>query len=262
MRRYILKSVAMSFLFLLVVPSESHLQESSNVIHPKKEVIVAIKYGEKNGEFGYKTSEPGGFFGAPRAFAFDSGKNVYIADGVQKIPRVQEFNDRGEFVRKNNVDAEIRKYIMDIAIHQNNLYVLADNIQVFSLSGKLLSTIKYAMSFDVNQKWTDALYMPSRIEIDSIGNIYLSTQASALVKLSPDGAILDKWSWVDHYLDTDGNLFIMNFFEKSGKVVKYGPDGNKLIESTCDAMFATPSNQKCKLPTFIDKKGENVSHIW
>lgn len=47
----------------------------------------------------------------------------------------------------------------------------------------------------------------------------------------------------------------MNFFEKKGKVIKYGPDGKKLAESTCDAMFGTPSNQRCKLPTFIDKKG-------
>jgi hypothetical protein len=154
MRRYILKSVAFSF--LLLAPSAAHLQESNNIIHPEKEVIISIKYGEKNGEFGYTSREPGGFFTSPKAFAFDSHKNIYITDSAQKIPRIQVFNVRGEFVRIINVDAKIRKYIMDIAIHDKKLYVLADNIQVFSLSGRLDRTIKYAMDYDLKKEWTDA----------------------------------------------------------------------------------------------------------
>jgi hypothetical protein len=45
---------------------------------------------------------------------------------------------------------------MDIAIHDKKLYVLADNIQVFSLSGRLDRTIKYAMDYDLKKEWTDA----------------------------------------------------------------------------------------------------------
>jgi outer membrane protein assembly factor BamB len=254
MHRYILKSVAMSVLFLLLAPSAAYLQENANIIHSKKEVIIAVKFGQKNGEFGY--DESGGFFTAPKAFAFDSDKNVYITDSAhQKIPRVQEFNSRGEFVRKINVESR-NHAIVDIAIHNNNLYVLTsmENIQVFSLSGQHIRTIKYVLNYDVKEEWTAALYEATRLEIDTKGNLYQSTRFGALVKLSPEGAILQKWSKVDHYLDSDGNLFITDWM-KNGKVIKYDADGKKLAESTCEAMFAAPPNQECRMPTFIDKKG-------
>jgi hypothetical protein len=252
MRRHIIESLTLSALLLIFVPSEAYLQENNKVIYPKKEVVVMIKYGEKNGEFGYEESV--GFYYAPKAFAFDSDKNVYIADNAQKTPRVQELNKKGEFVRIINVDTKIRNNIQDVAIHEKNLYVLADNIQVFNLSGRLVRTIKYAMHHDIKKEWTEALSMPERLEIDSSGNVYLSTRFGALVKLSPDGAILQKWSKVDHYLGPNGNLFITDWM-KNGKVIEYDVDGGKLTESTCEAMFGAPLNQECRMPTFVDKKG-------
>jgi hypothetical protein len=131
-----------------------------------------------------------------------------------------------------------------------------ENIQVFSLMGQPMQVIKFYMDYDVKKEWTDALYNPTWLEVDSVGHIYLSTRFGALVKLDAQGAILQKWSNVDHYLNVDGNLFIMDFEkERSGKVVKYSPDGKKLTESTCEALFSAPAKQSCRLPMFIDKNG-------
>jgi hypothetical protein len=120
------------------------------------------------------------------------------------------------------------------------------------------------MDFDLSNKWTDALYNPSRMEIDSVGNIYLSAEAGALAKLDAQGKLLQKWSKVDHYIDTDNNLFVMELNkEKRGRLVKYASDGNKILESTCEALFPAPLNQRCRLPDFVDGEGKmyNVSKI-
>jgi hypothetical protein len=89
-----------------------------------------------------------------------------------------------------------------------------------------------------------------------MGNILLSAEAGALAKLDAQGKLLQKWSNVDHYLDINKNLFVMELSkERRGHIVKYASDGNKISEGKCEDLFPAPPGQKCRLPEFVDKEG-------
>lgn len=243
-------------IFLFFFPQAGYLEQSDNVVRCKKMQLVQIKYGTREGEFGREEFE-GGFFTAPKAFALDSNNNIYIADSVNPIPRVQVFNDKGKFLRKIDLQSKQKPLpVVDITINNNELYVMVgEDIQIYDLSGRRIHTIRYYQDFDVNKPWTDALYSPTRLEVDLKGNIFLSTRFGALAKLSPQGTLLEKWSNVDHYIDSDGNLFVMDLNkENRGKVAKFSVDGKRIMESVCDALFPSRSNS-CRLPMYLDKQG-------
>ena len=243
---------------LLIVPLAGWTQENGKRTRLNEEVVVKIKYGKRDGEFGRKDFGDG-FPITPRAFTFDSKNNIYIADSANETPRVQVFDYKGKFLRKISLESRFKDpIVIDIEIKASYLYVLLyrEDIQVFTLMGKPIRTIKYYMAFDMKNKWTDALYNPSRMEVDSIGNIYLSAEAGALVKLDAQGKLLQKWSYVDHYIDTNSNLFVMELTKtKRGLTAKYASDGNKILESKCEDLFPAPLGQGCRLPDFVDKKG-------
>ena len=199
-------------LLLLIAPGAGWSQEKEKITKTNKEIVIKIIYGKNDGEFGRKDLEHNISI-TPRAFAFDPENNIYIADPLNETPRVQVFNNKGQFLRKISFQSK-RTYpfvVSDIAVRDGKLYVLLfrEDIQVFTLMGKPIRTIKYYMDFNLSNKWTDALYNPSRMEIDTIGNIYLSAEAGALAKLDAQGKLLQKWSNVDHYLDINNNLFVM-----------------------------------------------------
>jgi hypothetical protein len=245
-------------LLLFVTPSIGHSQEIKKVTLPNKEVVIKIVYGKREGEFGRKDFSDGSSI-TPRAFTFDSDNNIYIADSVNNTPRVQVFDYKGKFLRTISLESRFKDpTVIDIVIKDGNLYVLLyrENIQVFTLVGKPNRTIEYYMAFDVKNKWTDALYDPSRMEIDSLGNIYLSSEAGALVKLDAQGKLLQKWAYVDHYIDKDNNLFVMELTkDRRGLIAKYASNGNKILEGKCEDLFPAPSSQSCRLPEFMDKEG-------
>ncbi len=95
------------------------------------------------------------------------------------------------------------------------------------------------------------------MEIDSLGNIYLSSEAGAFVKLDSNGKLLQKWSVASHYIDLNSNLFVMDLSkDMPGPVIEYAANGNKILEGKCEGLFPTPSTQRCRLPEFVDKEGE------
>jgi len=249
----------MIIMLLMIVPVIVWSQENEKRVRLKEEVIVKILYGKKDGQFGRKDLEDGSSV-TPRAFAFDPKNNIYIADANNETPRVQVFDSNGQFLRKIIFRSK-RAYpfvLIDVAVRDEKLYVLLyrEDIQVFTLAGKHIRTIKYFMDFDPSNKWTDALYNPSKMEVDSIGNIYLSAEAGALVKLDSQGKLLEKWSEADHYIDANSNFFVMDL--SNGKpilVVEYSSKGNKMLEGKCEDFFPAPSSQKCRLPDFVDKEG-------
>ncbi len=149
---------------ILIVPFHGESQENAKRTRLKEEVVVKIKYGNKDGEFGRKDLEQDTSV-KPRAFAFDAAGNIYIEDSVHEPPRVQVFNFKGQFLR-NIFFKSSRPYpfaVIDIAVRDEKLYVLLyrENIQVYTLAGEPIITINYFMSFDLSNKWTDALYYPS-----------------------------------------------------------------------------------------------------
>jgi hypothetical protein len=247
-------------LAFLIVPLTGGAQQNEKRIRLNETTVVKIIYGKKDGQFGRKDLEHDVSI-TPRAFTFDADHNIYIEDSVHEPPRVQVFNSKGQFL-ENIFFKSKRPYplvVIDIAVKDGKLYILLyrENIQVFTLAGEPVRTIKYYMDFDLNNEWTDALYYPSKMEVDSIGNIYLSAEAGALAKLDTQGKLLQKWSYVDHYINANDNLFVMELNkEKLGLTVKYASDGHKILESTCEALFPAPLNQKCRLPDFVDKEGK------
>lgn len=252
--------VFMVFLLLLIVPVIGWSQENEKRTRLKEEVVVKIKYGKGGGEFGRIDLEDGSSV-TPRAFAFDTENNIYIADANNETPRVQVFNSKGQFLRKISFKSN-RPYpfvLIDIAVRDGKLYVLLyrENMQVFTLAGKPVRTLNYYKDFDPSNKWSDALSYPSMMEIDSLGNIYLSTQFGSLVKLDAQGKLLQKWPDVDHYIDANSNLFTMKLnWERQEPVVEYASNGNKILEGRCENLFPVPSNLRCLLPDFVDKKGK------
>jgi hypothetical protein len=90
-----------------------------------KHLTLKIIYGKQDGEFGRKDLEQD-IFVTPRAFAFDHENNIYIADPLNETPRVQVFNNKGQFLRTIPFKSK-RTYpyvVADIAISDGKLYVL------------------------------------------------------------------------------------------------------------------------------------------
>ena len=250
--------LSVAIVFLLFIAPVIGLSQEIEKIRPNKDILVKITYGKKDGEFGRKNLEHDDSL-TPRSFTFDPAGNIYIADAFNEIPTVQVFNSKGLFLRKIHLKSSRQiPIVVDLAIKNDTLYVLLfrENIQVFTLAGRPIKTIQYYADFDVSNMWTGALNNPSRMEVDSTGNLYLSAENGALVKLDAGGKLLQKWFKVDYYLDLNNNLFVMWLDKQErGLTVKYASDGKKILEDKCETLFPAPLNQSCLLPQFVDREG-------
>jgi hypothetical protein len=235
----------------------------------KKETVIRSPIGSSDGQFGTKIFSDGSWI-EPSSIAFDSKKNIYIADPANN--RIQIFNEKGNFISKIEMEmigSEAKKTINDLTVDANdNLYVLSrrhQKIFKYNTDGKLVFTIdlkKQPISWNRYEGWHMNRIQAERISVDTMGNIFIEG-FNELIKFNVNGKLEKKLSRenysqeASYFIDQSGHLY---FSKKVGTWEKYDQEGHLMGPVVCEQesllSFILPDNGSCQFPPkFIDKNG-------
>lgn len=214
-------------------------------------------------EFGGEGSGPG-LFDDPRYVAVDPDGNIFVAD--YDDGRVQKFDPAGTFKLLINVepDRNGNNYIQGLAAdYAGNIYVArgGDILKYRSEGGELIATIP--------GHFADLIY--DDVAVDAANNLYAMHAAAGeddLLKLSPDGEILQRWPGIvsgvnkddpviglDMTVDGAGQVYIASSFAET--VYIYDADGNYVDR------FGEPGTDPGQLssPRAIAVDGQNRVYV-
>ena len=186
--------------------------------------------------------------------AFDNFGNYFVtgADGTWGIPYLIKFDSSGnilwqKFFQYNEAEANSSFYMIceAVAVDEatNHVYICLNPEGNYPASG---ISILVKLDLDGNILWKKevgksyrqniAQVSGQKINIDSLSNVYLSTQYGNLIKFDPDGNVL--WQKELFYdanfygsaVDANNNVYVTGSYYDGNEeiiiVVKFDPDGN------------------------------------
>ncbi|HZL85301.1 MAG TPA: 6-bladed beta-propeller [Candidatus Krumholzibacteria bacterium] len=161
---------------------------------------------DSNGNFitmwGSYGSTPGQFIG-PFDVAVDASANVYVVE-VNNNYRVQKFDSNGAFITTwGSYGSGQGQFIIPLSLavdNSGNVYVAdGDRIQKFDGSGNFIS-------------WWTGAGGARGIDVDALGNVYVSDSLGRVVKFDGNGVLIATWLAMDSPFgvaaDANGNIFV------------------------------------------------------
>ena len=107
--------------------------------------VLAVPWGNAEGEIGLKPGDVGGYWVVPVAFAVDAKTgDIFIVDEVNS--RISKFNAAGKLIFSFSMGGKIKRFYcpMDIELDSQKHIIVFDNekIQIFDAQGKILDVLQ------------------------------------------------------------------------------------------------------------------------
>ena len=199
----------------LISPHGIGLDKKGNILIADQDASRIFRYtanGEFLGEIGDGPGSKSGQFKTPREVRSDAAGNIFVTDGKGDRPRIQVFNQNGEFLRifaeKGRGPGQIlRCHGISFGPDQTVLISDVDNmrVNVYDYVGKFLYDFGAGLAYEnMNPGEMNA---PHGIFVDRSGDVFVNSYYGPMQKFTPEGAVLYSFAHGD---PPDGPVYFHN----------------------------------------------------
>ena len=199
----------------LISPHGIGLDKKGNILIADQDASRIFRYtanGEFLGEIGDGPGSKLGQFKTPREVRSDATGNIFVTDGKGDRPRIQVFNQNGEFLRifaeKGRGPGQIlRCHGISFGPDQTVFISDVDNmrVNVYDYVGKFLYDFGAGLAYEnMNPGEMNA---PHGIFVDRNGDVFVNSYYGPTQKFTPEGAVLYSFAHGD---PPDGPVYFTN----------------------------------------------------